>query len=302
MSLNKPSLLILAAGMGSRYGGLKQMDGFGPSGETIIDYSIYDAILAGFEKIVFIIRKSFEKEFKERMNQKWANKVKMEFVFQELDDLPDNFECPADREKPWGTGHALWAARSVIKEGFGVINADDYYGREALKVLYDYLSAHTNSGDYAVVAYLLENTLSDHGEVNRGICKANEDGYLELVEECKGISRNADGLITCKKAGELISFDKHSLVSMNMWAFQSSYFQYAESYFISFLESRLNEFGSEFYIPELIQDLIERQIIKVEILTSPSHWFGVTYIEDKPFVAAQLQKMIDDGFYPTNLS
>lgn len=301
MQQQEPSLLILAAGMGSRYGGLKQMDGFGPNGETIIDYSIYDAILCGFTKIVFIIRRSFETEFKQRMHDRWKDKVAMHYVFQELEDLPEPYVCPDERQKPWGTGHALWAARDAVCEPFGVINADDYYGREALHALYHYLSNNQQPNDYAVVAYQLEKTLSDFGAVNRGVCHADEKGSLHKVVECKGIMRNEQGIIEYNERGQLVQFAPDTLVSMNMWAFQSSYFDYADVYFKNFLEHRINEANSEFYIPELIQDLIDRNVLHVDILSSPSNWFGVTYKEDKPHVQAQISAMIDSKYYPLDL-
>ena len=279
--MKKPSLLILAAGMGSRYGGLKQLDSFGPNGETIIDYSIYDAILAGFEKIVFIIRKSFEQEFRAPMEERWRNKIEMDYVYQELTDLPEGYICPEEREKPWGTGHALWSARDAIREPFGVINADDYYGREAIQVLYHFLLENQGKKDFAVVAYELKNTLSEHGAVNRGVCKA--DNAIDKIVSFQ-------------------FFEENTLVSMNMWAFQDSYFAWAEDYFKIFLSRRIEESGSEFYIPELIQDLIERNELTVSILSSPSHWFGVTYKEDKPFVQAEFEKMIQSNFYPKNLT
>jgi len=294
--------LILAAGMGSRYGGLKQLDSFGPNGETIIDYSIYDAILAGFEKIVFIIRKSFEQEFRARMEERWRNKIEMDYVYQELTDLPEGYLCPIEREKPWGTGHALWAAREAIHEPFGVINADDYYGREAIQVLYNYLKENQGEKDFAVVAYELMNTLSEHGAVNRGVCKADDTGQLIQVEEWRGIARNKKGQICAKSENGFEFFGENTLVSMNMWAFQHSYFAWAEDYFRKFLSKRIEENGSEFYIPELIQDLIERKELSVDILSSPSHWFGVTYKEDKPFVQAEFENMIQSNFYPKNLT
>lgn len=300
--MKKPSLLILAAGMGSRYGGLKQLDSFGPNGETIIDYSIYDAIFAGFEKIVFIIRKSFEQEFRARMEERWRNKIEMDYVYQELTDLPEGYICPEEREKPWGTGHALWSARDAIREPFGVINADDYYGREAIQVLYHFLLENQGKKDFAVVAYELKNTLSEHGAVNRGVCKADNAGQLIQVEEWRGIARNEKGQICAKSENGFQFFEENTLVSMNMWAFQDSYFAWAEDYFKIFLSRRIEESGSEFYIPELIQDLIERNELTVSILSSPSHWFGVTYKEDKPFVQAEFEKMIQSNFYPKNLT
>ncbi|MDQ3143086.1 MAG: sugar phosphate nucleotidyltransferase [Bacteroidota bacterium] len=301
MSNHKASLVILAAGMGSRYGGLKQLDAFGPNGETIIDYSLYDALLAGFTKVVFIIRESFYKEFKEKIESRWKGRVEITYVFQELDMLPEGFTCPEERIKPWGTGHALWVTKDKIHEAFGVINADDYYGREAIKTLYDFLVITRGPSQQAVVAYNLQNTLSDHGAVNRGVCFSSSDGFLKSIKECKGITKDTEGKISYTEKEANIEIPSESLVSMNMWGFQTAYFDWAEKYLIDFLKKRIEEQNSEFYIPELIQYLIDRNEITVEILTSNSNWFGVTYQEDKPVVQAAFEKMISEEFYPNIL-
>ena len=297
MENQKPVLLILAAGMGSRYGGLKQMDGFGPSGETIIDYSIYDALKVGFEKIVFVIRNSFAKEFIDRVNIHWAGRAELVFVNQELDHLPESFICPPDRVKPWGTGHAVWVAKDAINGPFGVINADDFYGRNAMQLLYDFLSS--GSKNYAVVAYPLINTLSDHGAVNRGICKISEENKLISILECKNIYKQPEIYFEHNDHKHFLNPD--TPVSMNMWGFQANYFVWANSFFCNFLQKNLANSGAEFYIPELIQDLIDTHKTEVHVLHSSSSWIGVTYKEDKPMVEKAFNDMIQAGIYPEKL-
>ena len=297
---HKASLLVLAAGMGSRYGGLKQLDQFGPYGETIIDYSIYDAILAGFTKIVFVIRETFEVEFKERFSSLWADKIECHYVYQDLEDLPDSYICPSDRSKPWGTGHAVWAARNVIHEAFGVINADDYYDREALQILYDSLTNGTvDKQHYYVVAYRLSNTLSAHGEVNRGVCTV-QDGYLSSIKECKGITLVIDHA-EYTEDNQTHILDLNSLVSMNIWGFDKSYFDHSNKSFRNFLDSYLTDHKSEYFIPVLIQELIDQKEIQVVVLSSNSQWIGVTYKEDKPAVQSAFNQMIKTGKYPARL-
>ncbi|MBK9269983.1 MAG: nucleotidyltransferase [Saprospiraceae bacterium] len=301
MKQHKASLVILAAGMGSRYGGLKQLDSFGPNGETIIDYSIYDAIQAGFTKIVFIVRDSFRKEIEQKMQKNWGDQAELHFVCQELNLLPAGFTCPDQRTKPWGTAHAVWVAKDIVKEPFGVINADDYYGREALSALFHFLQSDRNhQNEYAVIAYLLRNTLSEFGAVNRGVCLASDGQFLRSIEECKGIFRNANGLISLQDQADRI-FQEDTPVSMNMWAFGVSYFDHSEKYFIQFLQENLEKATSEFYIPDLIQKLIDEKIIQVHLIKSPSQWFGVTYQEDRPMVQQALQKLIEENYYPKTL-
>ncbi|MEP7197550.1 MAG: sugar phosphate nucleotidyltransferase [Saprospiraceae bacterium] len=298
---HKASLLILAAGMGSRYGGLKQLDSFGPNGETIIDYSIYDAILAGFTKIVFVIRKSFESEFRMRFDELWLGKIELHYVFQELNDLPEPYKCPEHRTKPWGTAHAVWVGKDVINEPFGVINADDYYGRPAIKSLFDALTNGTVIANrYAVIAYHLKNTLSDYGTVNRGVCTKDHLGFLEFIKECKGINKkNNDAVYTEEGIEHHLSLE--GLVSMNIWGFDPSYFNFASNTFKEFLSLHLDSKTEEFFIPELIQHLIDSGNAKVAVIASPSQWFGVTYIEDKPTVQNSISIMIEDGYYPESL-
>ena len=300
--MNKPTLVILAAGMGSRYGGLKQMDAFGPNGEAIIDYSIYDAIRAGFGKIVFIIRERFKKDFINFFKGKFDNQIEVEYVMQELDILPDGYKCPESREKPWGTAHAVWVAKDVVDGPFAVINADDYYGIDAYETLVQFLTSKNEVEEYGVVGYYLENTLSDHGTVNRGICEGSDDGYLENVEEIVKIHRLENGDITYpdQKEGSK-SLTNETLVSMNMWAFHPSYFNFFVKYFSAFLNERINEEKSEYFIPTLVDTLIRSGERKVKILTSEDEWFGVTYQEDKPIVMKRLLSLIESGKYPQKL-
>ena len=298
----KPSLVILAAGMGSRYGGLKQMDGFGPNGETIIDYSIYDAIKAGFGKVIFIIREHFKEDFKEFFKNKFQSQINVEYVTQELDNLPKGFNVPEDREKPWGTAHAVLMAESVVNEPFAVINADDYYGPEAYQVLAEFFEKNEEENEeYAVVAYRLNNTLSDHGAVNRGICFGTEDGFLKEVVERIKIRRNETGISFPDDNGDPCQLSPDTLVSMNLWGFEPSYFKLCTELFKEFLNERGEELKSEFFIPLAIDSLIRQEKKKVRILHSDAKWFGVTYQEDKPIVIQKLKDLIAEGVYPENL-
>jgi UTP-glucose-1-phosphate uridylyltransferase len=299
----KATLLVLAAGMGSRYGGLKQMDAFGPSGETIIDYSIYDAINAGFTKVVFVIRESFKEAFKEAFTTKFRDKIEVAFVCQELDRLPAGISCPVDRQKPWGTGHAVYVAKDHIDGPFAVINADDYYGQNAYKVLIDFFEANEGSDntDYAVVAYYLSNTLSEHGTVNRGICYSDGNGNLDKVVEREKIQRDTEGVIIFPHDDHSYKLAEDTLVSMNMWAFYPSYFEYCEDALYKFIKARGEEEKSEFYIPALIDELIQNKLLNVNILDTTSKWFGVTYQEDRPIVIDKLNKLIEEGIYPKDL-
>ncbi|HLO53429.1 MAG TPA: sugar phosphate nucleotidyltransferase [Saprospiraceae bacterium] len=297
----KPTLLILAAGMGSRYGKLKQMDSFGPNGETIIEYSIYDAIAAGFGKLVFIVRDSFKTEFETYFRSKLDGKIDMEFVSQELNIVPDGMSYTEERQKPWGTAHAIWVAKNVINEPFGVINADDYYGVEAYSQLASFLTDQQNNKDFAVVAYYLRNTLSDHGTVNRGVCTLNEEGHLIDVKECVKIKRDLDGIIRYPLDEGNAELSEDTLVSMNMWGFLPSYFEYCESMFIDFLKNEGMKLTSEFYIPTLVDNLIKNNILNVSVIDTESDWVGVTYQEDKPFVMDKITSLIENGVYPKNL-
>ena len=296
---NKPVLLVLAAGMGSRYGGLKQMDGFGPNGETIIDYSIYDAIEAGFGKVVFIIREHFRQEFEAVFSGKYGDKIEVDFVTQELENLPIEYKYSEDRQKPWGTGHAVWVAHEHIDEPFAVINGDDYYGKTAFKDLVKFFEE--DKENFAVMGYYLKNTLSEHGTVNRGVCYADEDGYLTKVVECTKISRNEDCTISfpTEKGDEMLT--EETLVSMNLWGFNRKYFVSCNRILSAFLESRGQEEKSELYIPNVVDEMINGGEVKVKVLETDSHWFGVTYQEDKPFVVERINQLIKEGVYPENL-
>ena len=297
----KPTLIVLAAGMGSRYGKLKQMDGFGPNGETIIDYSIYDAIQAGFGKVVFIVREYFKDEFKAAMDPKFEDKIELVYVTQELDNIPSGIEVHPEREKPWGTAHAVWVAKDVVNEPFAVINADDFYGADSYKVLNSFLTKdHTDN--YAVVAYYLRNTLSDHGTVNRGVCYSNAENYLTKVVECTKIQKEEDGIVRYpNEDGTKSELEEDTLVSMNMWAFKPSYFNHVNNQFEDFLRSSGKELKSEFYIPSAVDKLINDGVLNVDVLDTDSSWFGVTYQEDKPIVMEKLNGLIDSGAYPGKL-
>ncbi len=300
--MNKPTLVVLAAGMGSRYGGLKQIDAFGPNGEAIIDYSIYDAIKAGFGKVVFIIRDTFRESFEEFLGDKLTSKIEVEFVYQELDMLPDGFSVPEGREKPWGTGHAVLVARNAVDGPFAVINADDFYGREAYFQIVEFFNRPDANEDYCVVGYYLRNTLSDHGTVNRGVCRVDENSNLIDINEVVKIGRDSDGVIRYpNEDGSKGELSEESVVSMNIFGFLPSYFDHAEKKFIAFLNERMHEPKSELYIPQVIDDLIAHDILNVRVIPSNSSWFGVTYREDKPFVQDQINTLIEAGEYPREL-
>lgn len=298
----KPTLFVLAAGMGSRYGGLKQLDGVGPSGETIMDYSIYDAINAGFGKLVFVIRKSFENDFREKIVKKYEQKIPVELVFQELDKLPEGFTVPANRVKPWGTNHAVMMGKEVINEPFAVINADDFYGRESYRVLGNFLSQLSNSKNlYCMVGYRVGNTLSESGAVARGICEVDENHNLLGIVERTQVMR-IDGVVKYKdENNNWVAIDDNTPVSMNMWGFTPDYFAYSEDYFVDFLKKNAENITAEYFIPLLINHLITNKMATVKVLDTPSKWFGVTYPEDRPDVVAKLQKLVDEGVYPSPL-
>lgn len=299
----KPTLVILAAGMGSRYGGLKQIDPIGPSGETILDYSIYDAIRAGFGKIMFIIRKDIEQDFKEVFVNKLEKHIEIDWVFQELDKLPKGFEVPRGRTKPWGTGHAVMMVADKVKESFAVVNADDFYGADAFITLADFFASQEkeNKHDYAMVAYELANTLSDFGSVSRGICQTNERGWLQSVKERTKIQRTGAGIADNEADGNLFPLQEDALVSMNFWGFDPSLFGHIEQEFTGFLKSALDHTKSEFYIPFIVDNLIKSGKERVKVLHNPGQWFGITYQEDKPMVVKKIQDLISQGNYPENL-
>lgn len=299
----KPTLLVMAAGMGSRYGSLKQIDPVGPSGETIIDYSIFDAIRAGFGKVVFIIRKDIEADFREVFISKLAGKIKVDYVFQELDKLPAGFSLPEGRTKPWGTGHAILMAKDLVKEPFAAINADDFYGAGAFKVMADYLNSLDNSGqtDFSMVGYDLANTMSEFGSVSRGICSTDNEAWLKEVTERTKIQFTPNGIADVQDDGGRISLAENDIVSMNFWGFTPAFFQLAEPLFAKFLTNSISNPKSEFYIPFVVDELIKKGMARVKVLQSHDKWFGVTYKEDKPLVIAKLQQLTQEGFYPSKL-
>lgn len=297
----KPTLLILAAGMGSRYGGLKQIDPVGPNGETILEYSVFDAIRAGFGKVVFVIRESFAEDFKSRFEPKLSGKIKIEYAYQELDKLPHGFTLPEGREKPWGTGHAILMAKDVINEPFAAINADDFYGAEAYQVISEYLQKMTDPTKYAMVGYQLNNTFSEFGSVSRGICVTNPEKQLTKITETHKI-RQEDQQVLCEsETGETVRLTGTEIVSMNFWGFHPNIFRNIEDQFIDFLSHSINQPKSEFYIPFVVFKMIKRAQASVQVLTANSPWFGVTYKEDKPYVIDQIQKLTDQGTYPADL-
>ena len=288
------SLLIMAAGMGSRYGGLKQLDEVGPKGETIIDYSVYDAIKAGFTKIVFIIRDDFESQFKSQITNKYLDLIDLEFAYQDINYLPSGFKPPDNREKPWGTGHAILSAKPYINEPFVVINGDDFYGAESFKTIADYYQNEKNH--FSMVTFRLKNTLSIFGGVTRGLCTVIDD-KLNTVVETSNLEKNNNGISSDNS--ELLNGDEP--VSMNMWGFTPILFDYLDESFIDFLKKEGSELKSEYLIPSVINDLIQTGQESVHILNSSESWFGVTYKEDKPYVVGEIQKLVDKGFYPSKL-
>jgi dTDP-glucose pyrophosphorylase len=302
--MSKPSLVILAAGMGSRYGGLKQLDKFGPHGEAIIDYSLYDALKAGFGKIIFIIRESFKSDMEAAFAYKLDGKVEYHFVNQDISMVPSGVQIHPERTKPWGTAHAVWVAKDFIREPFGVINADDFYGAESYQILADFLNglSATDITSYCTVGYYLRNTLSEHGTVNRGICDVDQNNFLIGVTERTKIKRFDDGVIRYDSESEDPKpLKDDDFASMNMWGCVPNYFNVTDRHFKSFLQENGMDPKSEYYIPTVIDYMINNRLANVKVLPSESTWFGVTYPEDKPSVMESLQKLLDDGKYPTNL-
>jgi len=288
------TLLVMAAGMGSRYGGLKQLDEVGPNGETIIDYSVYDAIEAGFNKVVFIIRQDFRDLFKEKISDKYTDKINIEIVYQNLNDLPQNFTCPVGREKPWGTGHAILAARSVISEPFAAINGDDFYGRESFNIIADYYSK--NQSGFTMAAFQLDKTLSDFGTVSRGLCEVNKNKLVTVIEthDLKKVNNSIS-------SDREISLNGKEPVSMNMWGFTPVLFDYLQTMFNEFLNENYKNLKSEFLIPTVVNNLIQQNLENVHVLRTGAQWFGVTYKEDKSLVNQQILNLIGSGLYPEKL-
>ena len=296
-----PSLVILAAGIGSRYGGLKQLDPVGPSGEIVIDYSIYDALKVGFGKLVFVIRRDIEKEFRDAVGRRFEDKADVHYVFQELDCLPDGFTLPDHRQKPWGTGHAVLVAKDVIDEPFAVINADDFYGRRGYQLLHEHLAQEVNDEIYALVGFSLRNTLSEFGSVARGLCTVDDDSYLRRVVEATEIYKDGDKAISRQADGSDVSLTGDECVSMNMWGFSPTLLPRLEAGFRNFLATRTDNPKAEFFLPGLVDELIQANTVQTRVLSSSDAWFGVTYKDDKPHVVKSVQQLIADGIYPESL-
>jgi hypothetical protein len=299
--MSKPTLVVLAAGIGSRYGGLKQLDTFTPQGDTILDFSIYDAIQAGFGKVVFIIRKSIQEDFKAFFNHKLKGKIEVEYVFQEIENIPKKFQ-DNDRQKPWGTGHALLMAKDVVSENFAVINADDFYGKEAFEVMAKSLkNIDQNSTNFNMMGYILKNTVSDYGFVSRGECQVNEKGNLTGITERTHIEKIEGGLKFKNENGQLVPISEETTVSMNFFGFTPKYFEVSASLFETFLEENYKSPRAEFFIPLVVNHLIVNNIATMEVLKSNARWFGVTYKQDKEYVTSEIQKLKESGIYPIDL-
>ncbi len=298
----KPTLFVLAAGMGSRYGGLKQLDGVGPQGQTIMDYSIYDAIQSGFGKVVFVIRKDFEQDFRSKVLCKYEGHIPTEVVFQSLDNLPEGYTCPAGRTKPWGTNHAVLMGKDVINEPFAVINADDFYGRDAFEVIARELSKdYDRKGDYCMVGFRVGNTMTENGSVARGVCE-NKNGLLTSVVERTAISYDKDhNIVFTDENGKEQTLDPTTPVSMNLWGFTPDYFEYSEREFKKFLDKDINTPKSEFFIPLAVDALINSGEATVKVLDTDSKWFGVTYAADRPGVVEKLAALHAAGHYPESM-
>ncbi len=299
----KPTLLVLAAGMGSRYGGLKQLDQVGPSGETIIDYSIFDAVRAGFGKVVFIIRRDIEEAFKTAVGSRYEGKIALDYAFQQIDALPEGFSVPEGREKPWGTGHAVYVAKELINEPFAVINGDDFYGRAGFQLLADYLSQAKDGAkaDFSMCGFIMRNTLSDNGSVSRGVCEVDSAGNLTEVVEHTKIERSGKAAKSFMEDGSIIDFTGDEIVSMNMWGFTPSLFDCMDDVFVEFLKEHGQEMKSEFFIPLVADTLVKHGKATVKVMTSEDEWFGITYREDKPAVVASIKKLVEQGVYPNKL-
>lgn len=304
--MKKPVLVIMAAGMGSRYGGLKQIDPIDEYGNIIMDYSIYDAKRAGFEKVVFIIKKENEEVFKEAVGNRMAQYMEVEYVFQDINNIPEPFAVPEGRVKPWGTAHAVLSAINVVDGPFAVINADDYYGRNGFQVIYDYLSTHEDDDKYryAMVGYQLKNTVTDNGHVSRGICETDEEGQLVSITERTKIEKREGKIAFTEDDGESWTFvDENTLVSMNMWGFTRSILDEIKAEFSTFLEKGIKEnpMKCEYYLPSVVSDLLEEDRATVAVLESTDKWYGITYKEDKPMIVNAMKEMKEQGIYPEKL-
>ena len=304
--MKKPVLVIMAAGMGSRYGGLKQIDPIDNEGHIIMDFSIYDAKKAGFEKVVFIIKEENEQDFRDAIGDRLGEFIDVEYVFQDVNHIPEPFTVPEGRQKPWGTGHAILSCMDVVDGPFAVINADDYYGREAFRVIYDFLSTHEDDEKYryTMVGYELKNTVTENGYVSRGVCEMNTEGYLQSVTERTRIEKREDGIAYTEDDGVTwIDLSKDKIVSMNMWGFTASMLAELKAGFPEFLENGLatNPMKCEYFLPSVVSNLLQKEMATVEVLISRDKWYGVTYKEDKPVIQAAVAQMKEDGVYPIHL-
>ncbi len=298
------SLVVLAAGMGSRYGGLKQIDPVGPSGETILDYSIYDAIQAGFDRVVFIVRKDIETAFRDSVGSRFESRIAVDYAFQDLTDVPSGFSVPADRQKPWGTAHAVLTVADAVHEPFAVINADDFYGAASYRSMAQFLKAAPPSShplEFAMVGFLLRNTMSEHGAVARGLCEVDHEMYLRTVAEHSQIRLQEGAIVSELDAGELLPLTGNEWVSMNLWGFTPAVFPHLAECFADFLQRQGQELKSEFYIPSAMDKMMAAQVARVRVLPSEDRWFGVTYRDDKPIVEAAIAQLVADGVYPSHL-
>lgn len=298
----KPTLLVLAAGMGSRYGGLKQLDKLGPNGATIMDYSIYDAIRSGFGKVVFVIRKDFENDFRQIVLSKYTDSIPTEVVFQSLDSLPDGFKCPTERTKPWGTNHAIMMGQTAINEPFAVINADDFYGRNTFEVMAKELSRpRDRKGDYCMVAFEVGNTMSESGTVARGVCEVKDDQLVTVVERTAIGYNDKHEIVFTDENGMIQHLTPETPVSMNMWGFTPDYFDYSNESFVEFLSYNINVPKAEFFIPMVVNEMMTKGLATVKVLKTKSRWFGVTYAEDREGVVEKLARMHAEGEYPEKM-
>ena len=297
----KPTLVVLAAGMASRYGSMKQIQGFGPSNETIMEYSIYDAIEAGFGKVVFLIREEFATMFQESFGNKLANKIEVGYAFQELSKFMGDYKLPEERKKPWGTAHAVLCCKGIVNEPFAVINADDFYGRDGFVKAFEFLTKEASENKYAIIGYELKKTLSDNGSVSRGVCNVDADGNLIDINERTKIYRNAAGVITYEDENGLHEVSEDASVSMNFFAFPPTFINECEKYFSNFLDTDIDNPKSEFFIPLVVDKVVKSGSINVQVIPTSSQWFGVTYKEDAPDVKASVDKLVASGEYPASL-
>jgi len=296
----KPTLVVLAAGMASRYGSMKQTQGFGPSGETIMEYSIYDAIRAGFGKVVFIIREEFADMFRESFGKKLAGKIEVDYVFQELTKFVPG-QVPEERKKPWGTAHAVLCCKGKVNEPFAVINADDFYGKDGFDKAAKFLTGDVSASNYAIIGYELKKTLSDNGSVSRGVCKVDAGGNLVDINERTKIFRNEQGIITYEDEAGLHEVSEDSSVSMNFFAFDPKFIDHCENYFADFISKEINNPKAEFFIPLVVDKVVKNGQATVKVIPTSAQWFGVTYKEDAPDVKASIDKLVADGEYPSSL-